>query len=479
LFKYQHINQNLLGSVVLLLVSVFLLTGFFITDITSLNKGLGIDGMWYNKIISEENYKIDDYHLFKSLPSHLIKTFFDILNIDISHKRILIYFKFFNLICLFSCLLFFNKISKKHLHDRYNLLAILSLLTFIVLKVSNYDVVTPDYFGFLLATIFMYYYLCRKYSFLIVILILSFFTNPIVFLIGMIILIFSNTLPKVIDIKFSSKFSLFFSLLFGFIIFTWSIYMIIPMYKAHVELTLWIIPDTLNIKVFPFSAIVVSAFCAYFSFYLFQYSIPFVNFSNILRLKFKWIILFIIFLAGKSFLISYNNHPINLDDIGHLVYVWPLYFCMKPLTGVSEHIHSLGILIVFALILWKDIVSESSKLFGIGGLIILGLFVLFIIKPEARHALPFVPIISFLVVKVISQNFLEFKNILFVLFLNILFSKIYYPLHIASFSGNPQEFPAQHYFMFFGFSCNYTMYTFQALVSVFIFLFYNKIIFQK
>jgi hypothetical protein len=149
---------------------------------------------------------------------------------------------------------------------------------------------------------------------------------------------------------------------------------------------------------------------------------------------------------------------------------------MKPLIGVSEHIHSFGILIVFALLMWKELVSECSKLFGIGGLIILGIFVLFLIKPEARHTLPFVPFVSLLLARVIPDNFLNRKNILVLLTTSLVLSKIYYPLQLAVFSSDPQHFPAQHYFMFFGFSCNYTMYIIQITISLFILIYIKQII---
>lgn len=467
--------QKYLGSIVLLCIAFSMLTSFLITDITSLNSGLGIDGMWYNKLISVNNYKTDDYHLFKSLPSYIIKHVNLFFLIDNSDDNILYSYKILNIASLISCVLVFARISKKYLNDEYNLLTILSICSFTALKVSNYDVVTPDYFGFLLATLFLYFFLSKNNAFLLLILLLSFFTNPIVFLIGIIVLVFSNTLPEKVDNKIFVKLPFVFSILFGIFILVWSIYMIIPMHKAGVELTLWLIPDTLNIMVFPISATLVSVFCAYFSYFLFKHSLRFFCFQNILKLNYLWIIIFFSFSVTKKYLVVYNNASINLDDVGHLLYIWPLYFCMKPLIGVSEHIHSLGILIFFALLFWKKIVLESSKFFGLGGLLIMGLFVIFVIKPEARHTLPFVPILSFLVIRAIPLKFLNFRNILTLFFANILYSKIYYPLHFASFSGNPQEFPAQHYFMFFGFSCNYTMYTFQIIVSILSLLFFKKL----
>ena len=463
-------------NLILPLLIGLLIISFITTDITPLHSGLGIDGMWYNKTILQEDYTPSDYHNFKSLPSYLIKVFFDFFNINKNHLNILLSFKIFNLISLCLTILILDQISNTFLEDKNKLLIIISTLSFTVLKVSMYDVVTPDYFGFLLSTAFLYLYLNRKYLYFIPILFISYFTNPIVFLIGIVLLIFSNTSPQKINREKVTRIAFYLACLFGMLILFWAIYMIIPMYKAGIELTKWHIPDSLDIELFPVSALLISAFCAYFSYPLFQQSFHFLHFKNLLKVNLFWIVIFIAFMVLKSIVVNLNNSPTELDDFSHLLYMWPLYFCMKPLIGISEHIHSLGILIIFALLMWKDLVSECSKLFGLGGLIILGLFVLFIIKSEARHTLPFVPFVSLLVARVIPDIYFNRKNILIVFITSLILSKIYYPLELAAFSCDPQDFPAQHYFMFFGFSCNYTMYLIQITISFFILIYIKKLI---
>jgi hypothetical protein len=453
----------------------FLIISFIITDITALNGGLGIDGMWYTKTVMQEDYAPSDYHIFKSFPSYLIKFILEIFNINKNNLNILLSFKFLNITSLCISILLLNKISKLFLVDK-SFFIIISTLSFTAIKVSMYDVVTPDYFGFLLSTAFLYLYLNKKYFYLILVLFISCFTNAIVFLIGIVLLISSNTPPQNLNQKTVSRISFFLSFLFGMLILFWATYMIVPMHRAGMELTKWHIPDILDIELFPVSALIASFMCAYLSYSLFHHSIYFINLKNLLKVNLFWVVIFIALMILKSIVVEFNNSPTELDDIGHLLFMWPLYFCMKPLIGVSEHIHSLGILIIFALLLWKDLVSECSKSFGLGGLIILGLFVLFIIKPEARHTLPFVPFLSLLVARVIPDNFLNRKNILIVFITSLILSKFYYPLKQAEFSCDPQDFPAQHYLMFFGFSCNYTMYIFQILISIFILFLFGKLI---
>ena len=348
--------------------------------------------------------------------------------------------------------------------------------SFLLFKLPFYDAVTPDYFGLFLSAYILYLYSTKKNILLSFILLLSFFTNPIVFLIGIILLIFSKTSSQNINKVKLSRITFFLSCLFGMLILFWATYMIVPMHRAGVELTKWHIPDTLNIDVFPISALLVSVFCAYLSHPLFYHFIHYLYFKNLLKINLFYVIIFIFFMILKNIVVEFNDSPTELDSTGHLLYMWPLYFCMKPLIGVSEHIHSLGIMIVFALLFWKKIVFYCSELFGVGGLIIMGLFVLFIIKPEARHTLPFVPFVSLLVVRVITEKFNNSMNILLLFCASVLLSKIYYPIQLATFSGNPQDFPAQHYFMFFGFSCNYNMYIFQIIISILILLFSGMMI---
>jgi hypothetical protein len=445
---------------------------------TKLYDGLGIDGMWYHKIILDDDYKPNDYHLFKSFPSYLLKHSFNILGIGKTLDNVVLSFKLLNYISIVLSAFVCFKICKLRNLTEYqcSLYMFLVFCSFLILCISGYDPVTPDYFAFLLSFSLLFFILNKNHFYTFSFLLISFFTNPLVFLIGMVLLIFSDTSLENMNQVKVSRIAFFLSGLFGILILFWATYMIVPMHRAGIELTKFHIPDTLDIELFPVSALIVSAFCSYLSYPLFYQSIHFIHFKYLLKVNFFWFVIFISFMILKSIVVDFNNSPTKLDDIGHLLYIWPLYFCMKPLNGVSEHIHSLGILIILALLMWRDLVSKCSKLFGLGGLILLGLFVLFLIKPEARHTIPFVPFVSLLVVRVIPEKFNNALNVLLLLCTGVLLSKIYYPLQLGVFSGDPQDFPAQHYFMFFGFSCNYTMYIIQIIISILALVYFKKLI---
>ena len=354
-----------------------------------------------------------------------------------------------------------------------------------ILRISGYDPVSPDYFAFLLSFSLLFFILNKNHFFTFLFLLISFFTNPIIYLIFFSLLFFpadinyyrSKTLLN------SRRIHIVLSACFGSLLIIWSVFMILPMHRAGMELTKWIIPDTLDINVFPLSVALVSIVCGVLSYHVISNSFPYLNLRNIFLINMKWLLIFIGIMIVKSLLIRYNSLPTDLDDLGHLMFMWPLWFCMKPLCGISEHIQSFGILIVLALIYWNEIVIFAKNHLGLGSLFVLLMFILFLIKPEARHTLPFLPIIGYLVVSVIPKSTKNRQFFLTVIIFGLLLSKFYYPLHLASFESNSfQLFPAQHYFMFFGFSVNYFNYFILLFCSVICFLtlyFLKKYEFQK
>ena len=442
---------------------------------TKLFGGLGIDGMWYHKIIIDDDYKPNDYHLFKSFPSYLLKYSFNIMGISKTVDNVIYSFNLLNYLSIIISGIVCYKISKLKNFTKNKCIAYMFLIfcSFMILRISGYDPVTPDYFAFLLSFCLLFFILNKNNFFTFLFLLFSFFTNPIICLIFFLILFFPT------DIKYHTSYSLLnsrwihivLSVCFGTLIILWSVYMILPMHKAGMELTKWNIADTLDINVFPVSVALVSIVCGVLSYHVISNSFPYLNLRNLFLINIKWLLIFIGMMIVKSLIISNNSLPTDLDDLGHLMFMWPLWFCMKPLCGVSEHIQSFGTLIVLTLIYWKNIVIFAKNHLGLGGLIVLLMFILFLTKPEARHTLPFLPIIGYLVVSVIPESTKNRLFFLTVIILGLLLSKFYYPLHLASFDNNDfQSFPAQHYFMFFGFSVNYLNYFILSFCSIISFL---------
>ncbi len=427
--------------------------------------------MWYHKVIMDDNYKPNDYHLFKSFPAYLLKHSLNIFGVSKTLDNVIMSFKLLNCLSIFMSVFVCNKICTLRNFTKYQSISyiFLSFCSFMILRISGYDSVTPDYFAFLLSFSLLYFILKKNNFFTFVFLLISFFTNPIICLIFFLLLFFP---VDKIYFEYHSFFNtrwmhIVLSASFGLLIILWSVYMIVPMHRAGMELTKWIIPDTLDINVFPASVALVSLVFGVLSYHVISNSLAYLNWRNIFLINLKWLLIFIGMMIVKSLLIKYNNLPTELDDFSHLMFIWPLYFNMKPLCGVSEHIQSFGILLVLALIYWKRIVIYAKRQLGLGSLIVLLMFILFLIKPEARHTLPFLPIIGYLVVSVVPEIKNSRKFTFTVIILGLLLSKFYYPLHLASFENNNfQSFPAQHYFMFFGFSVNYFNYLILLLGSI-------------
>ena len=474
-------NKNI---VIILVIFLIVLVQFVLrSQSTKLFGGLGIDGMWYHKVIMDDDYKPNDYHLFKSFPSYLLKYSFNILGISKTLDNVIYAFKLLNFLSIITSVFVCYKISVLKNFTKYQSISYIFLLfcSFIILRISGYDPVTPDYFAFLLSFSLLFIILNKNNFFTFLLLSISFFTNPVISLIFFLILFFPT------DINYHPSHTLLnsrwihvlLSACFGTLIIIWSVYMIVPMHRAGMELTKWIIPDSLDINVFPVSVVLASIVCGVLSYQVISNSLAYLNLRNIIFISLPWLLIFIGMMVVKSLLLRHNNVPTDLDDFGHLMFMWPLYFCMKPLCGVSEHIQSFGTLIVLALIYWKNIVISAKNHLGLGSLIVLLMFILFLIKAEARHTLPFLPIIGYLVVSVIPESTKNRLFFLTVIILGLLLSKFYYPLHLASFENNSfQSFPAQHYFMFFGFSVNYTLFNIQLFLSGFAFVFFFIILRQ-
>ena len=459
-------------------IIIILLAHLIFHPTTKLFGGMGIDGMWYNKIITEQNYKPNDYYIYKSLPSYMLNSIYELFSISKNNNNVIYGFKTLNTFSILISLFLFLKIAvHKKLDDKNTFIFIfLSFISFIILKISFYDVITPDYFGFLNSSLLFYSIITKKNSIITLMLLISLFTNPTIYLIFLTILIFQNCKSQEPNFIYIRRIPVFLSIIFGLSILFWSLIMIIPMHKAGMELTKWSLPDEIDIRVFPLSAILVSLLCGFLSYPIFKEAINYLSIKNLFKIQIKWVIIFFFLMIIKKIVISFNDSPTDLDDPGHLLFMWPLYFCMKPLAGVSEHIHSIGLLIPVVILCWSRIVRKTSEEFGLGGILFLSLFILFIIKPEARHTLPFIPFIGYLATLTLHKELLTKKGLYTLLMLGILLSKIYYPIHYASYgSVDFQDFPPQHYLMFYGFSTNLTMYLVQLCTGIITFYYIYRL----
>ena len=121
--------------------------------------------MWYHKVIMVDDYKPNDYHLFKSFPSYLLKYSFNILGINKILDNVIYSFKLLNCLSIYLPTFFSYKICKLKNFTPKRCIAymFLTFCSFMILRISGYDPVTPDYFGFLLSFSLLFFRLNAKF----------------------------------------------------------------------------------------------------------------------------------------------------------------------------------------------------------------------------------------------------------------------------------------------------------------------------
>jgi hypothetical protein len=179
-----------------------------------------------------------------------------------------------------------------------------------------------------------------------------------------------------------------------------------------------------------------------------------------------------------------NNQVIGYSAIS---VGYPIYINLKPLIGIVDNLSYYGpVLFVFLFLFFKNGNFEN---WGFKGYFLFFFLFLLIIKPEARHTLFLIPLLSITILDFIDDKILNFRFILFVSAAGLFFSKFWYPVHWADFPPTHllfspsteqaiyQQFPVQHYFMFIGPMMGHAEYfVFLALELIFGFFFYKFLV---
>ncbi len=473
----KNIDFKAILLLLLLFVTVVFVLQLIFLPITNLSQGLGIDGLWYVGIFYDSNSAISDYHYFKMFPSRFIKFIFEIFLIEINFYNINRAFRLLNYFSIIGSLLVFYKMSfliKMTLKEFYFLL-LASFVNFTLLRVHlNYDVHTPDIFSFFLATLMCYFYLCKNKIGIASVTVIAFFTNPQLQIIGYLLLLlptqhtFRNS--YIID-KTTILFKMISEIppiVLAIAIGLWGYLVVDYMRTKGLPLTYWDIPDNVNEPLLPLSIVSVALLVWWLSRPLWHGLLRMHLINFVKSISYHWIILMLALFFIKMHIIETNNNPTILDDISHNIKNFAIYFVMKPLCGVFEHFQSLGIVFFLVLMFWKRLIDTIVKHQHFSLIIILGIFLIFLIKPEVRHSLIFVPFIMIYFPKAFAVDLIKLKHLLYLTILMFLYVKFFYPIHWAEFpkgsEASWQSFPAQHYFMFHGFSVN--MKNYLILISI-------------
>lgn len=453
-----------IGPSLLLTFSFFLLIfginlfqiGFW--PFTNLAEGMGYDGIWYYKPANVFWPKTDNYHLFRQLPStfvYFIKKFifqpYDYFNTAKAYQV-------FNLMCNGLALIFAHLIAKKLRFEFWEQALFLGFVffNFHILKDEVYNPVMTDTLVHLLGLMLLYFYLVKNTLGYFVTTFCFLFTFPIGGFIAQAFYVLNRAKPVEGENLIPDRW--FKNLFFGFAIFF--LLATSAIVYGLKRITVLTFPDDINIYLFPLT-IVITSF-AIFKIMAWHQNLFQVSFLRIRSLRSVFSPIFYIFMIGfLVYLIApkFNNMPAK-GFTGNFTISPPLYMTLKPLIGLFDHIMFFGPVVLLYLFLLPKNLQKYQK--DDSFLFVSFLFCFFMLKPEARHSLFLLPLISVAVVQSMPKNFFLAKKALPFLFFCLIFSKFWYPCHLAIFPPGYeiftskvnhaifQKFPVQHYFMFQG-----------------------------
>ena len=448
--------------------------------------GLGYDGVWYQNPSLSLLSKVDNYHLFRVFPSKVAFMFRNIFALDDSIQTTVRIFQLINFLFVGFAIILISNISKL---KRYSLrkkivLFVFCFLNFSISKDFAFSPVMTEASGFLLSVAILWAYLKRFNFLLYLFLFLSFFCIPAI-TVFYLVWFWTNDLDVSEEVEILSFNRLYFYFSF-FITISFALVSIIIIYGFH-RVTLFTFPDDINLYLFPVTLILNS----YLIFLIINKFREFVLrgfsvFRSLFRyLNSRWVFLLISAFFFQFVLGRVNNNQVigySAISVGY-----PIYINLKPLIGIVDNLSYYGpVLFVFLFLFFKNGNFEN---WGFKGYFLFFFLFLLIIKPEARHTLFLIPLLSITILDFIDDKILNFRFILFVSAAGLFFSKFWYPVHWADFPPTHllfspsteqaiyQQFPVQHYFMFIGPMMGHAEYfVFLALELIFGFFFYKFLV---
>jgi hypothetical protein len=441
-------------------------------NVIGLAEGLGYDGVWYYRHAVNIFTAVDNYHLFRLMPSAIIYLIGIIFDESNSTNNIVHKFQYFNISCIIISYIITFLIAKKLKLSSLKRFFLYCLLfnNFHVLKDSIFNPVMTD--SFVLFSSLLFLYACISENKIIYVASSTFllFSFPIGgFLLQISYLIFKNvntTIEKLFKLKLLKIITLSSGLLFCALSL-----IIIYVFKI---VSIYTFPDEINYLLAPFSiaiSTIALSLIVKHHIFLLNYLISFLRNFKINFLSIVLIIQFLTFILAPII----NNNPLN--GVGSVFTTSPFIIInLKPLIGIFDNILFFGplwLLFYFLRIRMAKSVTQKPFISFVSFV-----FFIFSLKPEARHSIFLLPIIGVLIAIFMPITFFKPKKVFLFLFLSLLSSKFWYPCHLAVFPPayeiftpkvNPaifQEFPIQHYFMFQGPMISHQNYFIWLLVMI-------------
>jgi len=433
----------------------------------NLLEGLGYDGMWYmepSKVLFPKD--VDHYHLFRILPSTLVyflKKFFGFEN---TNPASVVMFQYLNLTVILGSLFFAEAISRFYsfgLRQKW-FFYLLTYLNFFVWKESIFNPVMTDSVALFVAIGLFYFTITNRTVWFSLFCLITWFVLPILSL----VFIGERILRRLdfSDIQYKPPFNISKWLAIGVITGFISLLCLVVLYLGH--RSVFVLPDRLNMWLFPISAILLSI-TFYYVFTLFSdlFNRSLLAFKQLTKLLCWEMLLLVSLFTIQFILVSNIGHP-PTSFAGHFIFGVPISVTLKPMIGLFENVANCGLVVLFFVIILPPLIQAKRISYQL--LFITFVTAFFLLKPESRHTHIFMSAMGLIVVANFPAEKLTSSFLLSVFGFNFLFSKIWYPVHLAWFAPGYvlfskgadesvfQEFPAQHYFMFQGLMISHTMY---------------------
>jgi hypothetical protein len=423
--------------------------------------GLGYDGCWYHQPSLSFLGKVDNYHLFRILPSKLGFLLRYTLGLDEKIDTTVRIFQFLNLLFVILTIGLLNKISsiKGYTPLKKFLFFLLCLFNFSVLKEFSFNPVMTDAMGFFLSTLILWLSLKKHTYWLILALVAALFCLPIIpvfYLIWFLLQSFDSEKIEETKLIIFEKFFRFIPMVIGFSFVLISSIIVLYFKRTSV----YTFPDEINLVLFP-----ISLLCNFWAFWFVTSRLKLFFFKG-LSLIFKpfkiltnpWFVLLATLLLFQNFASNLNNK--FMIGISGIFVAYPINLNLKPFIGIVDNLSFYGPVVFLFLILFIRQSSLKNPPLHQGFLYLI--FFLVILKPEARHSLFLIPLISLTVLDSIPSHLITVRFAGITAIIAAIFSKFWYPTHWAHFPPPHllfssetnqkiyQEFPVQHYFMFQG-----------------------------
>jgi|688.fasta_scaffold212920_2 hypothetical protein len=423
-----------------------------------LAEGLGYDGIWYYQPANELIPRTDNYHIFRLLPATIV--FFLKKGIYQAHSYhdTVKAFQVYNLICNAISFWLAFRIGRKLRFSGLQLTMFFVFLffNFHVLKDEIFNPVMTDTTVLLLSLLLLWAYLIRSFWLYIPASLMMLFTFPIGGFILQIIFLMHFSKPEFQGNMVPERWlkTIFFAgTCVFFLVTAWVVY-------GMGRVTTLTFPDSIHIYLFPLTLSLTS----FVIFKILQGHRSL--FQNLLHLVirpktvFSSLLLVLIFeILIYLFLPSFNQFPAK-GFTGNFTISPLIYVTLKPLIGVFDNIMFYGPVMLLFMLNLPQYLKENKN--DVAALLLSLCVCIFALKPEARHSVFLLPLLSLVVVKSLHSTFWNRKNVLILGVVCLIFSKFWYPCHLATFPPGYeiftskvnhdifQEFPIQHYFMFQG-----------------------------